>query len=90
MAQPGQDDRDVFAFANEGIRAGIERTNLVAAISEPVRSKQGSPRKAASSRMRRMTVAPSIPGSIPSTITALAQIGGGRKPSPPLAAMSTR
>ena len=38
--------------------------------SDAVSSRQGSPRSAASSRSRRITVAPSIPGMTPSTMSA--------------------
>ena len=50
------------------------------------------PRSAASSRMRRITVAPSMPGSTPSTTIASGRTAGRRerRPSSPVAASDDR
>ena len=59
--------------------------------SEAVSRRHGTSRKTASRRMCRITVAPSMPGSTPSTTMASGRCAPAtRRPSSPVAAVSTR
>ena len=90
--EPGEDDGDVFLLADEGVGAGIERAQFGAAFLGGGEQQAGHrPRSAASSRIRRITVAPSMPGSTPSTTIAFGRVvGDAASPSSPVAGVSTR
>ena len=74
--QAREDDLDVLVLAHEGVGAGVERAQLAVLVGGTVSSRHGVPRSAASSRIRRITVAPSMPGSTPSTSTASGRLLG--------------